>query len=88
MSLTIKFMITVAAIAILFDIYIMIKKGKSASISAYVIRGAKDYPLVAYAFWFLMGHLFWSMPTESVYQDVKCEKVSEQGDLLLPDENK
>ena len=77
MSLTIKFMIATAVIAILFDIYIMIRKGKSASISAYVIRGAKHYPLVAYAFWFLMGHLFWSMPTESGYQGVKCEKIKD-----------
>ena len=75
MSLTIKFMVAVAVIAILFDIYIVITKGKSESISAYVIRGAKDYPLIAYAFWFLMGHLFWSMPTDSAYENVVCEKV-------------
>ena len=75
MSLTIIFLLTTASVIIVFDVYIIAKKGKSESISAYVIRGSKKYPLLVLAFGILLGHLFWSMPTESVYKNIECKPI-------------
>lgn len=75
MNLTVLFMsIGVACIAI-FDVYIIYKKGKSESISAHIIRGSKKYPLLVLIAGVVLGHLFWSMPTEAVYKNVECKKV-------------
>jgi len=66
MDITFLFMcITVITIAA-FDIWVIIKKRKYYSISAYVIRGSKKYPLVVLIFGILLGHLFWSMDTFDV----------------------
>lgn len=52
---------------VVFDIYIIKKKGKQESISAYIIRGAKKYSALfipgAVIFGYVCGHLFWSMDT-------------------------
>ncbi len=61
MTLTAIFMIVSLLIIALFDVWIIYKKGKKESISAYVIRGSKQYPLVVLLFGILLGHLFWSM---------------------------
>lgn len=54
-------------IILIADVYLIKKKGKQASISAYVIRGSKKYPMLVFAFGFILGifggHLFWSMDT-------------------------
>jgi len=76
MNTTALFMISIAVIMAVFDIYIIMKKGKSESISAHVIRGSKKYPLIVLLFGILLGHLFWSMPTESVYKDTECKQVA------------
>ena len=73
------FMLIATIIIIIYDIYIIYKEGKYYSISAYVIRGSKRYPLVVLAFGILLGHLFWSMssfdylPKETLIK--KCEAV-------------
>ncbi len=64
-----------AAVLIIFDVYIIAKSGKQESISAHVIRGSKKYPLVVLCFGILLGHLFWSMPTESIYYDTECKTI-------------
>lgn len=52
---------------VVFDVFIIKKKGKQASISAYIIRGSKKYPAFfipfSALFGFVCGHLFWSMDT-------------------------
>ena len=61
------------------DIYIIKKKGKSASISASVIRVVNKNRLeffIILSIGVVLGHLFWSMPTESVYKGAKCERVA------------
>jgi len=72
------FLTIIALVLIIFDIYIIKKKGKSGSISASVIRvvnkNRKEFFIVL-SIGIVLGHLFWSMPTESVYKNVKCEKV-------------
>ena len=77
MTMTVLILIITALFLILFDVYIIIKKGKSESISAHVIRGSHKYPLVVLLFGILLGHLFWSMKTEDIYPDVKCIKIEE-----------
>jgi hypothetical protein len=80
MTETWAFMFIIAIVMIVFDIYIIKKKGKSASISASVIRVVNANRLVFFLIFSLgvvCGHLFWAMPTESIYNDVKCEKVTE-----------
>ena len=74
MNLTVIFMITMGLIIGLFDVWVILKKGKQESISAHVIRGSKKYPLVVLLFGILLGHLFWNMPTESV-DHVKCKPI-------------
>lgn len=74
MNLTTIFILgTIAAIAI-FDVWIIAKKGKSESISAHIIRESKNYPLLVLLFGIVLGHLFWSMPTESIYKNVECKE--------------
>ena len=77
MNLTATFILGIVLLIALFDVFIITKKGKSESISAHIIRGSKQYPLIVLLFGVVLGHLFWSMPTESVYKDVKCEKTGE-----------
>ena len=63
MSITLIFIaLLVAAIAI-FDVWVILKKGKQESISAYIIRYSHKYPSIPFLLGFLCGHLFWSMNT-------------------------
>ena len=65
MNLTILFCaIVVAAIAI-FDVWIILKKGKQESISAHIIRASHKYPMLPFLLGIVCGHLFWSMDTAS-----------------------
>lgn len=72
MNLTVIFLIVIAAAMILFDVFIIWKKGKAESISAHIIRGSKQYPLIVLLFGIILGHLFWSMKTEDIYKNTKC----------------
>lgn len=72
MNLTVLFLIIVATSLILFDVYIIWKKGKQESISAHIIRGSYKYPLIVFLFGIVAGHLLWSMKTEDIYYNVKC----------------
>ena len=75
MNLTVLVLICTAIFLIAYDVYIIAKSGKKESISAHVIRGSKKYPLVVLLFGILLGHLFWSMQTEDIY-DVECRPIS------------
>ena len=74
MNLTILIILITAFFLIVFDVYIIAKKGKQESISAHVIRASYKYPLIVLAFGMLLGHLFWSMKTEDIYYNTKCVK--------------
>ena len=71
MNKTQLFLLVIAVTMIIFDIYIICLRGKSESISAHVIRNYKKYPLMVLLFGILLGHLFWNMPTESVYKNTE-----------------
>jgi hypothetical protein len=50
----------IVAIAV-FDIWIIWRDGKQASVSAWIIRYSKNYPIFPFLLGVAMGHLFWSM---------------------------
>lgn len=66
--------ILVAAIAV-FDVYIIAKKGKQESISAYIIRASYKYPLIVLIIGMFLGHLFFSMRTDDIYYNTECKKI-------------
>lgn len=75
MALT-KFM-SLGSIAILvvvvavYDIYIIAKKGKYYSVSAWMIRNAKKFPSIPFGLGLGIGmlaaHLFWNMAASDIY---------------------
>lgn len=78
MNETWLFLLIIAVLMIAFDVYIISKKGKSESISAKVIKVVNRDRLtffIVLSIGIVLGHLFWAMPTESIYSDVECEKV-------------
>lgn len=76
MSITLIIFWAVAIFLGVFDIWVIATKGKHESISAYVIRGSRQYPLLVLLFGILLGHLFWSMRTDDIYRDVKCIQLN------------
>ena len=54
------FLGTLISIAI-FDFYIIAKRGKHASLSAWMIRYSKKFPIMPFLLGVAFGHLFWSM---------------------------
>lgn len=66
MSITAIFVGSFVAIAIIYDVFIIIKKGKEQSISAFMIRLAYKHPIIPFAMGVLMGHLFWAMNPNDV----------------------
>ena len=67
------------AIAIAYDVYIIMTHGKSASISWFFIQDLKkDYPLINDALWFTMGHLFWRMKTPKEERDDLIKEWQEE----------
>jgi hypothetical protein len=79
-SITAILIISTVIIWVIFDVYIIYKKGKHASISAYLIRWFREYSLVSFLTGMVMGHFFWSMPTENIYKNVECKEVGNATD--------
>ena len=77
MNTTILFIVIIVVVITIFDVVIIAKKGKHESVSAHIIRGSKQYPLLVLIFGIVLGHLFWSMNTADVYNNVECVKVVE-----------
>jgi len=73
--MTIIFILSIVLLVAIFDTWVILTKGKHESISAYVIRGSKAYPLIVFLCGIVAGHLLWSMKTEDIYKDVKCREV-------------
>ena len=61
MSTTMIFIVAVLAAGVLFDVWVIWKKGKQSSISAYIIRIFRKYPMVTLGTGIVIGHLAWSM---------------------------
>lgn len=63
MNLTVLFMLMLVLTVAIFDVWVIFSKGKRESISAWIIRESKNYPLVVLLLGIVLGHLFWSMNT-------------------------
>lgn len=63
-------MVFVVGVAV-YDVYIIAKKGKYFSVSAWMIRTSKKFPSIPFGIGLgvgmLAGHLFWSMNTKDIY---------------------
>lgn len=77
MNLTVLFIVCTFLAIVIFDIWVIMKNGKQESISAHIIRGSKQYPLLVLLFGIVLGHLFWSMRTEDIYPNTKCVEIKE-----------
>lgn len=47
-----------------YDIFVVLKSGVNATISRVVYNAAADYPITAFAFGVLIGHLYWAQKIE------------------------
>ena len=74
MDITVILIIATCLVWAVYDVWIIIKRGKKTSISAYIIRGAYKYPLVVLLLGMLLGHLFWSMRTDDIW-NVECKTI-------------
>jgi len=61
MNTTLIVIISTVILLVIYDVWVIMKKGKYESISAWTIRLFKQYPLIALLFGILIGHLAWSM---------------------------
>lgn len=61
MNLTTAFIILVVAMIVIFDVYIIARKGGKESISAKIALAAYNYPSIPFAVGFVCGHFFWQM---------------------------
>jgi len=77
-------MLAATLILVIFDMWVIAKKGKQESISAYVIRGSRKYPLLVLSFGVLLGHLFWSMRTDDAYYNTKCITIEKEVENVIP----
>lgn len=56
-----EIVIAVTTVAVLaFDVYIIIKKGKEASISRVLYNQSRRHPVIPFALGFVAGHIFWA----------------------------
>jgi uncharacterized metal-binding protein len=58
---TVIFILALVVAVIVFDVFIITKKGKQSSISAYIIKATKKYASVGLILGYVLGHLTWSM---------------------------
>ena len=70
----------VAVMIAVFDVVVIARKGKPASISANMIRAFRKFPALNGIFWMgvgiIFGHVTWSMRTEDIYENVKCIDIT------------
>jgi hypothetical protein len=64
------------------DVVLIVRNGKRASISAWLIQYSKKHASVPFLIGFAMGHLFWVMNYEDYATDEQikelCETVAKQ----------
>jgi hypothetical protein len=81
MTITQIFMVLIVVIIFIMDVYLIRKHGKPASFSAYIIRYVNYNRLAFFTtllVGFVLGHILWSMPTESVYNNIECIEVENE----------
>lgn len=61
MNLTVATIFIVVAIIAIYDVWVIMARGKYESISAHLIRIFRAYPLVTLILGIVLGHLTWSM---------------------------
>jgi nitrogen fixation-related uncharacterized protein len=83
MNITLVFIVVTVLTVAVFDVWVILKKGKSESISAHAIKGSKKYPLLVLLTGVVIGHLFWSFRTEGLYEDVKCFRYVDGESILI-----
>lgn len=71
MRKTTIFSILLVIVVAVFDVYIIADEGKTASISATLIRWSHEYPSIPFLLGFVCGHLFWRMKDKDVYGEEK-----------------
>jgi hypothetical protein len=59
MTLTWDVIVAVIALLILYDIWVVCKKGADATISWTMYTKAQQYPIIGFGIGVVMGHLFW-----------------------------
>lgn len=73
---------------VIYDVYIILKKGKYESISAHIIRGSKKMPLIVFCAGLLsgilLGHLLWSMDSFDYLERSelisRCKQLLQEGE--------
>lgn len=61
MNLTVAVILGIILVIAVYDVWVILKRGKFESISAHIIRMSKQYPLLVFLLGITFGHLFWSM---------------------------
>jgi len=69
--LTEIFVFSIIVIIIVFDVYVINKKGRYHSVSAFLIRAAYKYPMIPFLMGYVMGHLFWVMDYKDIWTEIK-----------------
>lgn len=59
----------------IIDVILIIRKGKRASISAWLINYSKKHSSVPFLIGFAMGHLFWVMNYEDYASDKEISEL-------------
>lgn len=57
------FIAAVIVLILIYDVYILVIGGTGTSVSHELIVWAYKYPVLPFAIGFVMGHLFWRMPS-------------------------
>ena len=60
MNLTIIILISLGVFLIAYDIFIAVKKGQAATISAQIYVVSKAWPIIPFVFGVIAGHLWWT----------------------------
>lgn len=79
-NLTVNIMAGLVLFIAISDIILIKVYGKPASYSANIIRWTYKHRKPFFVGFFVgvvFGHLFWSMPTDTVYENIECKEKSE-----------
>lgn len=74
------FLLCIVVAVTVYDVVVINKKGKQASLSGWAIRTSYKYPSVVFIFafglGFVMGHLFWNMNPRDIW-DKHSKEIKE-----------
>lgn len=73
---------SIVAIIAIYDVVVIMKKGKYNSISAWMIRTSYKYPsvvfIIGFGLGFIAGHLYWEMPDKNVWDNPDTIQIETQ----------